>query len=560
MTAVSPDFETLRRDAARSFAQTMIVIDDEASQSSKSSQDRVLNTLQRPSRQTRVTVPDTANVATQGEPRRSGKHALDAKALIDRAMELGLICSVLKPRRGEHFRKRVLKAAEVADIVCLDWEIYDDGGEAASQIIRDILRKDSEQNGRLRLIAIYTGDTTNIGILGKVFDKIPKTIRRLHDFRKTEYEIESSSGTKIVCLFKKHGVQLQEPISTKQVSEGELPSRLQSEFGRLSEGLLSNVALETLGAIRASSHHVLSKFVGVMDWPYFHHRATLSSPEDAEEYAVNVVLSEVKSSVNKRLVAAKSASSNAIASRIGELADSSEALTLVYADRTGKKSYELDVDLAIEMIIKGLGTVLGEQKPPNSPGKRVFERDFSTLFFGEEEGAHRAMHQFAALTGVVSHPGSHLYRSGQLIASLGLGSIVQGADKKFLMCLQATCDSVRIDGKKSFLFVPLDRKDVRPEHAIPVLIRENRVEYIGLSTSSEGYRAVQSHDFLGCPETGTVNAHRIKYRSGFYFRDVSGNTYRWMADLKRRRALRAAQTLGQSMGRLGFDEFEPFRR
>ena len=148
------------------------------------------------------------------------------------------------------------------------------------------------------------------------------------------------------------------------------------------------------------------------------------------------------------------------------------------------------------------------------------------------------MHQFAALTGVRAHPGSHLYRSGQLVASLGLGSIIQGGDKKFLMCLQATCDSVRIVGKKSFLFVPLDLEKVRPEHAIPVLIRVNRVEYIGLSTSSEGYRAVQSHDFVGCPKTGTISAHKIKYRSGSYFKDVSGNTYRWIADLKRRRALR----------------------
>ena len=92
-------------------------------------------------------------------------------------MELGLICSVLKPRKGEHFKGRVLKAAEVADIVCLDWEIFDDGGEAASQLVRDIVRTDAKQYGRLRLIAIYTGDTTNIEILKKVFEKIPKSVR-----------------------------------------------------------------------------------------------------------------------------------------------------------------------------------------------------------------------------------------------------------------------------------------------------------------------------------------------------------------------------------------------
>ena len=122
-------------------------------------------------------------------------------------------------------------------------------------------------------------------------------------------------------------------MGSKQVSEGELPERLQSEYAKLSEGLLSNVALATMGAIRASSHHVLSKFVGVMDGPYFHHRATLSSPEDAEEYAVNVVLSEVKAAVNKRLVAARYASSDAIDARIAELAGDNGSLTLVYTEQ-----------------------------------------------------------------------------------------------------------------------------------------------------------------------------------------------------------------------------------
>ena len=42
--------------------------------------------------------------------------------------------------------------------------------------------------------------------------------------------------------------------------------------------------------------------------------------------------------------------------------------------------------------------------------------------------------------------------------------------------------------------------------------------------------------------------------------DTKGNAYRWIADLKRQRALRTVQRLGQHMGRLGFDEFEPYRQ
>ena len=41
------------------------------------------------------------------------------------------------------------------------------------------------------------------------------------------------------------------------------------------------------------------------------------------------------------------------------------------------------------------------------------------------------------------------------------------------------------------------------------------------------------------------------------FASTDNARFLWIADLKRRRALRVAQSLGQAMGRLGFDEFEP---
>ena len=127
------------------------------------------------------------------------------------------------------------------------------------------------------------------------------------------------------------------------------------------------------------------------------------------------------------------------------------------------------------------------------------------------------------------------------------------------MCLQASCDSVRIEGPGSFLFVPLKKEDKKPEHVVPISCGAKRFEYIGLSTSTASYRVVQSIKFRACQETKTVNAKRIGNQSDFHFKDMDGRVYLWIADLKRRRALRTVQRLGQNMGRLGFDEFEPYR-
>ncbi len=551
-------FGKLRHDAAREFAQTMIVIDDEANLVPEEPSSQPVSSLRHPNRITRSAPPvDTSAKHVRSE--KSDSQKLNAKSLIDNAMEEGLICSVLRPKANEDFQDRVVRAAQVADIVCLDWELFEDGGDAASKIIADIIKADDKQNGRLRLIAIYTGDKTNDKILEKIFDAIPEALREEHEFKKGSLQIESQNGVRIVCLFKGYGLQLSAPMNDNQVDEDDLPARLQTEFANLSEGLLSNVALATIASIRGSTHHVLSKFSGQMDGPFFHHRALIESPIDAEEYAVDIVLSELKGAIDKRQVA-RYAGADAIEARIREIAGAAATPTLHYEDKGKSSTFPLEVDVSVKIVTDGLGPVLAAGQLNNPPKKKIFERNLSTLFSANRATARSQMHQFAALTGVRAYPGSRLYHSDQLSPQLGLGTIVQDKNKTYLMCLQASCDSVRIKGTKNFLFVPLDEKDTEPEHVVPISLGANKFDWVGLSTAKESYCVVRSIDFSACQDTETVNAKRIKNQPSFRFEDTDGAVYLWIADLKRRRALRTVQRLGQRMGRLGFDEFEPYRQ
>src|SRR5258708_4569264 len=108
MLPTSASFQDYRLQAARSFAQTMIVVDDEATQASP--EDRITK-LRVPRRIGRPAVPDSAATPKPDAP---STHALDAKTLIDNAMDLGLICSVLRPRKGENVRRRVKRVAQSA--------------------------------------------------------------------------------------------------------------------------------------------------------------------------------------------------------------------------------------------------------------------------------------------------------------------------------------------------------------------------------------------------------------------------------------------------------------
>ena len=546
-------FADHRLAAAREFAHTMIVVDDEAWKAQPGG--AAPRAGLRPPRRGRGVPADSAQ-----QELFDIRHALDTEKLIDAATALGLICSVIRPPKRKSIRAQVGVAAKRADIVCLDWELHNDRGDSATKIITEISRSDEKLNGRLRLIAIYTGDTNNNQILEKVFDAFSKSYRDRFGLTRDAVRIESNHGLRIICLFKAHGVQLADARKERQVNESDLPERLQNEFALLAGGLLSNVALATIASIRDSSHHVLAKMAGSMDAPYFHHRSILPMVSDAEEYSVDVVLSDLKSEVDKLGVAQKYAGPDAIAARIREMSQGAATLRLRYEVKDVPKDFEVSVEDAIKLVTDGNVTAYSEVAGGNKPGTKIFARGISSLFTKDLNAARTMMRQFAVLTGVRAHPGSHLYKTGLKSPQLGLGTVVQDSKRAYFLCLQASCDSVRVKKGAAFLFIPLNRTDDASDHVVPVMGRDGTVNCVGLSAPGTAYAESLSVRFNPDGSTQTVLAKRLKRRRGLFFTDASGKTYRWVADLKQRRALRTAQKLGQSMGRLGFDEFEPFRQ
>jgi Response receiver domain len=546
-------FDDYRVAATREFAHTMIVVDDEAWKPKTAFV--AARAGLRPPRRGRV-----APVQTSQQEQFEVRHALNTDALVRSAMNLGLVCSIIRPPKASSIRAQVGEAARRADIVCLDWEIHNDSGDAATGMIVEIVRADDRRNGRLRLIAIYTGDTSNNEILKKVFDAIPQSYRKRHKLKRDAIRIESNHGLQIVCLFKAHGVQLADARKERQVREEDLPERLLHEFARLAGGLLSNVALATIASIRNSTHHVLVKMSSSMDGPYFHHRATVEAAPEAEEYGVDVVLSDLKSAVDKTDVAQRFAGAEAIAARIQEIAGASTSLRLTHGKPEALKQFDLDVTDAIKIVVDGSAVAYPKVTTANKPALKAFRKDMSTLFTADVGKAKEAMLEFALLTGVRAHPGSHLYREGRKIPQLGLGSIVVSDDKRYFLCLQASCDSVRLKSATAFLFMPLAITDDAPELVVPTVGAHGIVHCIGLSAPARAYAQSRSIRFEPVAASHTVIAIKLPRRRGLFFSAVDGSHFKWVADLKQRRALRAAQKLGQSLGRLGFDEFEPFRQ
>lgn len=548
-------------NAASSFAYTMIVVDDEP----------VDDTVE-PEPALELKTPGRRDVAAakkvDQKPEAQRSHPLDAKGLIKSALDLGLVCSVVNPTGDEgSVAKSVAKASLRADIVSLDWHMNDgDDGELASEIIQEILRGDEAIGGRLRLIAIYTGNKDQGAILKKIAERLNAAEEIAGNVTETGDVLTNSSGLRIIWREKSMG---NEKLANA-VSETQLPKELLKAFSELSNGLLSNVALATISSMRDTTHHVLSKFSSELDGPFFHHRALLNNSSDSMEYAVSVVMSALKSEVDKSKVTSKYTTVDAIKRRLSQMPQSPENFTLRYSKKDQKKEFKLHIDDVISIMERGFSAwpdqdkqaAVGRQQDKQAspmPSKDAFSKSFSTLFCDTIETAISSMRQFSFLTNSQSSELSMVHRKAP--PKLGLGSVIfSDADGGYFLCLQATCDTVR--GAGLFFFVPLEVVDSdTPDIVVPHGKNGALINYVGLSVPPKCYTKSLCLDFGVINDAiGHIPICYDEQREIYHVPDANNTDYRWLANLKYKRALRIAQNMSQEISRIGFDEFEPFRK
>lgn len=548
-------------DAARLFAHTMIVVDDEPVD--KAAKEEVTADIILPSR---LAASEAAK--NQNLPKRAAKeqhsHSLDAKTLIKSALDLGLVCSVVNPSGDEdNVAKGVAKASIRADIISLDWHMRgDDDGALACNIVKEILRQDAAIGGRLRLIAIYTGDKRQATIL----QKVKKSLSPARDIKIQDIEgnrvLTNSTGLRLVWRQK----AVQNKKLKTAVLEADLPKNLLTEFSGLSSGLLSNVALATISSMRDTTHHVLSKFSSDLDGPFFHHRALLKNSHESTDYAVSIVMSALKSEVDKSHVTEQFITDGAIRRRLQVISTGKNHLTLRYIDEQKEKEFHFSLDDILTIIEAGHEKwppeILNAAKarPANAanrkPTKGSYKSDFSTVFAENRDSARKHMKHFSFLT---NSSLSELTKTLQKTPpKLELGSVLHSKGHGYLLCLQATCDAVRGDG--SFFFIPLVPTDGRPDIVIPHKKSKTDPNYTSLSVPAKCYTKSVSLDFDAIDSSlARVPIIFDADKETFHVQDKSRNTFRWLGTLKYKRAMRIAQDVGQQMSRIGFDEFEPFR-
>jgi hypothetical protein len=574
------DFKQHSENIARRFLQTIVVVDDRAYFERTESAIKPTSLEETPLRPrfTRTPEPlseekgvdleqDSSQEATEPaikqaetpeETSEDRAHELNAKYLIESFAERGMVCAVLRPSELEvsELDKRVYPLAERSDIVMLDWVLHEDTeGKKITQMIAEMAKKSSEQH-RVRLIVIYTGERGLIDIVDEI-EKVLKSNVVNTVLRKDDFTVVS--GAVRIAAYAKGNVErkgLSSELKERIVSVDQLPDKLISEFAEMTAGLVSNVALDSLAALRSNTHRVLSKLNPGMDAPFLAHRAMLPQPEDASNLLVHLVGSELTAVLEGNEVG-KVADQTEETDVIKAWIEKNEAGGYDFGKRFSTKVSPDALDQLHTLLRKGVadGTLKGNFASfKNKPHKH----DLTKKLCPSSKSASDLEHDFAVLTTLKSD-----YRSESKPPSLLPGTllkqIVRSTDPepsfRYWVCIQPICDSVRIKEKRSFPFLELET--VTGNGKFELVLPEGK-GFVHVHVLYRPYKLrMENFD----PSTDGSQTVRGKYRKdGFYFTAKSKTRYLWIGELRFEQTQRIVNQYAAELSRVGLDESEWLRR
>ncbi len=461
------------------------------------------------------------------------------KPLADAFLDKQIVCGVLKPVASDGNKdvvSRAVKAAEVADIVILDWYLKPADNTLALTILQQIVEGDREQNGRLRLIVVYTSAAP--------LDERCQELKNHLEGAGFECSIPAADILIVancrIRFVKKHD-------GKSGVSVEALPDLAIGEFAKHSNGLLSNFALLGIAALRESTHHLLAVLDRRLDPAFVGHRMMIGNTEDAHAFAMSMFLMQMKGVLSQPHHLGDALGDNEIQAWFEDRfngGDIDKKLGEIKAPRN---------DLKNQMLASGIKKVPLLYSALFLPDAERLGRDASEI----EGEASRDLSRLA--TYVREFNGHHPLPKGWQ-PRLTLGSMVrlEGDTPKYLLCLQPACDTVRIVGQRFFPFIELEKSSERVDY---IVVRGNAEPSVRGVSAQPGGRHYD--EFMPDEKKKCILASPICEGGntiGFMFESTSKRNYTWLGDISPMKAQRIAVELAGELSRVGLDEFEWLRR
>lgn len=537
----SSDFMELSTEVAKKFLHTVVFVDDQA----------VYDEIQQP---TALTSPK--RIAKKEKDSQEGfhrsAHTLNAKKVTDEFASKGMICSVLKPNEGDNTIEYVKQSAKRSDVFILDWDINNDSGETAREIINMLISLDDSEYSRLRLIIIYTGEPDIDSISASIKEKITDEFKT--DFSSDDNDFAFQKGHLRIAIFAKEETIVNPGCEERVLSITDLSDRLSTEFAKITSGLVSNVAIESLSVLRDNTHLFLSNLGPEIDPPYLTHRALLPNPDDAMNHAVDIIASEFHSLLDDFEVGEK-ANIDAIKAWLG-MKKKGNPYTLTVLDNDIKLECEEMCEFQRVGIDEYDWIPFVESKKKQN---KIRDEAYSTLtqtFCGEGEKPLELDYKFASLTSMKNQ----YVIDRRPILTLGTILKKESGDldesEKYWLCLQPRCDCVRIEDNRNFFFLHLEKTE--EDNKFDIVVKIDGLDYEKLKIKQKFFKSMHFQFSSNNADDQVVRAEREE--NDYIFETTDKLRFKWISELKNQHAQRIANNFAVNISRVGLDESEWLRR
>lgn len=555
MTETTDNFHEYSKNIVRNFIQNVVILDDLIFQEEINPTDAEINKISLSAMNKLTLTPLDAN-STEKEQNSKieqvANHNIDTQSLMDAFIKEGILCSCISPnidRLGfKNSEEKLKKANELfpvlskADIVILDWQTFDDDKEG--ELTCELLKKIKNDPDGLKLVVIYTGTNINNNVKPKLIDifQIPEQ-QFDHYVNNEEGSIIANKSVQIKLILKDSPIS-QGNTSIRKIKEKDLPNVCIDEFAKKKQGLIINSILSAITDIRKNTSKILSSISQELDIPFINHKMQLPCPSDADDFLLEFISDRIISAIN-----------------INKLQDnlSDKSIKDWYKHNDFKEVVDISDELKninlIDVIIKGFPNIVTDDRQNCDFIKHFLE--------GKNINACKLNKQFTSMT-----QNKTTFYSETCLPYLTLGTVLSCQEKKitnerqetvenkYYLCLQPRCDSVRVDEKTNFILMPLC--ETGKDSALKLCVDDK------LHNKQLMFKHGKVHDIkLVAFKKDYIDNEKVtfKYNDNHYVIESQNNDkYILISELKFQYAQRIIQQYANDICRVGFDEYEWFRK
>ncbi|WP_158859345.1 response regulator receiver domain [Lunatibacter salilacus] len=515
------------------------------------------------------------------EEKKTNEHGFSAVQITRAFAKSRKICAVYRPENLQDIGNLALLAKK-ADVTVLDWrieikedEIPEENGEEDAEeidprgphtlkIIREILSDPLTGKGSLKLILIYTGETDLPGITDAIHHNLKE--QEIDDIQKGDCTIFTENIRILVLAKKASEIQFRHnpKLRGKIVSYEDLPEFILTQFTKMTSGLLTNFVLQSLAVIRGNTFRLVKLYKKELDISFLAHRQLLTNPEDTKDHLIEILSQSIQALLNYNNSGDSVSKTNILNWIDSYLFDQTISIN-------GSQSIEINNEFVKvwvkssfieacrkQWVEKGFSNIKNTPDNQFKTLEKKFQKKASEFF--TKSGAYDIDAEFSILT----HHKSNL-KQPSIVPKLTLGTLVKQLPKagkvyreneieRYFLCIQAKCDSVRIDALRKFLFIPLEK--IVDEKPFQLVVYEgDDLIRLRIERSAFDLRTIKFQ-----PKTGKDFISAYKRVNNYYFKSNHNERFLWLADLKDSHAQREVHKFASQISRVGLDESEWLRR